>query len=234
MVVNDIHRFIFIHIPKCAGTSISAELSRMRGDNTRVTAATKHETLGEFLANWRSRKSIFFRKDPATYYRFSFVRNPWVRMFSFYNYLLKRGRRRDIDAFGSFEDFLEKTENSDALVKQHRSLKPMCEFLRDEQDEFAMDYLGHLEHLTEDLAVISSELGIKVSLPHLNKSAASSLDYRDAYNDKSIEIVARRFSEDIEQFGYVFGQPQPTARISGKMDGKRVPGKAPGPLPESG
>lgn len=71
----DLYRCIFVHIPKAAGISMSRAL------------------FGNFAGNHKSVETyqrIFSKKEFNSYFKFTFVRNPWDRLFSAYIYL-KRG-----------------------------------------------------------------------------------------------------------------------------------------------
>ena len=91
MPLSSSKRFIFIHIPKCAGTSISTALNtrgarlQLNGMPTRkekvvfnsgslahITAEKLRSTLPE--ATWRN------------YFKFTFVRNPWDLSVSLYHF----------------------------------------------------------------------------------------------------------------------------------------------------
>lgn len=48
MVVNTLRRFLFVHIPKAAGTSLAAVLSSLEGNRTGWLPQTKHKTLAAF------------------------------------------------------------------------------------------------------------------------------------------------------------------------------------------
>ena len=61
-------QLLFIHIPKTAGTSISATLN--------IPKDCEHRTL---------QQTIKKKSDLDKYYKVSFVRNPYDRMVSLYN-----------------------------------------------------------------------------------------------------------------------------------------------------
>ena len=58
MVINTKLKFVFVHIPKAAGTSVMNTLKPLDGDNHRWLAKTKHETLAELHSNIKSRRSV--------------------------------------------------------------------------------------------------------------------------------------------------------------------------------
>ena len=84
-MISHQHRFIFIHIPKTAGTSIekalcdeSCQLLPGEWDRTRVShTPLNHLTLQELVDY-----SILTPAQFKTYFKFCFVRNPWDRLIS--------------------------------------------------------------------------------------------------------------------------------------------------------
>jgi hypothetical protein len=219
MVINDHYRFIFIHVPKAAGTSLMQALQRLEGNNSRLLAATKHETLGEFMVNWQARSGGAADIDPLSYFRFAFVRNPWVRMHSFYTYLVEARPRPEIVTVKSFKDFLQQSRDSRSWINGLHSMRPQLDFFTTTTGEFAMDFVGHYEHLQDDLSDIGGQIGVEIQIPHLNKSSSSTVDYRERFDAEMIDIVTQRFAGDIERFGHVFDDPKPTRRCSGALKG---------------
>ena len=68
-MVNHDKKFIFLHIPKCAGTSIGRELYA-KFDKDKVYEGFKihHDDLDEKILD--------------EYFVFTIIRNPWDRLFS--------------------------------------------------------------------------------------------------------------------------------------------------------
>src|SRR5215813_14048351 len=84
-MISHKHKFIFVHIPKTAGTSIeealrdeTCQLLRNEWDHTRAPhAPLNHLTLRE-LADCH----ILTPAQLKSYFKFCFVRNPWDRLVS--------------------------------------------------------------------------------------------------------------------------------------------------------
>ena len=93
----DEHRCVFIHIPKAAGTSLTKTL---------FAAPSRHLQYTEYeRANPKK-----FKK----YFKFTFVRNPYDRLFSAYTFLKKGGlneldrcwAEQNLASFPDFESFV--------------------------------------------------------------------------------------------------------------------------------
>ena len=63
-------KLLFVHIPRTAGTAIEKSLSVPRGK----AVMAQHKTFKEYLD----------KQSFNSYFKFSFVRNPWDRIVSWY------------------------------------------------------------------------------------------------------------------------------------------------------
>lgn len=205
-MINHRHKIIFVHINKCAGQSIRRALPRgTRG----------HHTIMHYLALLESEG-----RDPAEYFKFTFVRNPWSKVASFYHY----HKRRKWDMFPwdersapEFNPFIQKlfVENDGALAVEifrgrsgesthHLRLRSSLDWVSGPDGEVLVDFIGRVENLQADFDEVCDHAGLKRrKLPHANASAHA--PYWEYYDETSREIVAERFRRDIDYFGYTFG-----------------------------
>lgn len=218
MVINDKFKFIFIHVPKAAGTSVMHVLRALEGNNNRLLANTKHETLSEFSINWRKRCRLMFNENPEEYFRFAFVRNPWSRMHSLYTYLKIMRPRHEIDSVKSFRHFLLQSRDPKSWINGLHSMRSQLDYFTTEDKFLEMDFVGHFEYLQEDLRNIELHIGADIKIPHLNRPSSAKSDYREHYDQEMVEIVSLRFKDDIEEFGYTFKWNYPTRRCSGRLN----------------
>ncbi len=221
MIVNDKFEFIFVHVPKTAGKSIVEALKPLKGNNKwLIDRKTKHETLYEFSASYANKRGFKFRNwrrifnAPTDeiikmYFCFGFVRNPWDRMLSLYNYLQKMRPRDEISEIKSFEHFVLESCNEASWINTLHSMRLQADYFKPNNDCIDMDYIGHYESLHEDLKIIGLRLGIDIEIPHVNKSRDSEIDYRKFYEASMVDIVIERFSEDIKTFDYCFEKKIP-------------------------
>ena len=223
MVINTRYKFIFVHIPKAAGTSVMAALSSLDGNHTRWLAGTKHETLGEMQTQFMRRRSWGDRlwcRSPRRYFRFGFVRNPWDRMASFYRYLSEKPARKGLGSLSSFREFLVQARDGVEWIRGLHSMRPQVDFFTF-GGRMELDYLGHFESLQSDLRRIERHIGCRIDLPHLNRSSNTGKDYRAGYDSEMIEIVADLFADDIRHFGYAFDHRHPARPCSAPLDRRR-------------
>ena len=69
-----------------------------------------------------------------------------------------------------------------------------------------MDFVGRFENLDQDFAHVCSELGIENKLQHLNKTKnkGHALEYREAYDPYTRDLIGKTYARDIETFNYSF------------------------------
>jgi hypothetical protein len=193
MVINHRHRFVFIHVPKTAGSSIAAALMSLDGSEGNPVGKTKHTTASQLLRRYGEREPRI-----AGYRFFAFVRNPWDRFVSLHRFLLAtKSERWPVPKSAS--DLARLLGDGEPWVVKLHSSRPQSDFLRG-----ASIKIGRYETLQPDLDCIASELGLGLpALPHLKKTADDAV-HRDALTAEAVAIVGNHFRADVENFGYKF------------------------------
>ncbi len=214
MILSPGRAYIFVHIPKTGGTSLSAALEgrsmpddiligdtpkarRRRGRLKALQAAGrlwKHSTLadidGVMPQAWMDQAFIF-----------TIVRNPWDRMVSYYHWL--RVQEFDHPAVlaaqrYSFAEFLA-LSGMQAAIRAH----PYGSYVRAGGQERCRLFI-RLEAFAEDAAPLWDYLGFQLDLPLLNASPRSA-GYEQYYDAETRRLVKSLCGEDIGRFGYTFG-----------------------------
>ena len=207
MLISYYKKFIFVHIFKTAGTSITSGLARYcyRPESTRPS-----NFLAFLSTNWKKIHRIPMKKHSSasevrrgldaeifdSFFKFTFVRNPWDWQVSLYHYILEHPENQghaETKEMGSFRNFVFSREKLSFT-------QTSC--LVDENGNLLVDFVGKFENLDEDFRSICQKVGISARLPHINKSKRT--DYRDYYDAETREVTARLYAEDIERFGYTF------------------------------
>ena len=207
MLISYHKKFLFVHIFKTAGTSITDSLARFcyRPDSTRPS-----NWMAFFSTNWTKihRKPIkkhatateirdsLDREIFNSVFKFTFVRNPWDWQVSLYHYILENPENHGYEEtmkMGSFRNFVFSREKLSFT-------QTSC--LVDESGNLLVDFVGKFENLDQDFQSICHKVGISASLPHINKSKRT--DYQEYYDAETRDLTARLYAEDIERFGYTF------------------------------
>jgi len=187
------HKFIFIHIPKTGGLSLKTEfLDRQNLPN---------EVYG------RHKRPASYYKNNKNHFKFTFVRNPWDRFVSCYFYFKKYGRRRGFDKLTG--EIINRYSNFNEFCLGLNEALPNIKSWHFKQMSFwidsPIDFIGRFENFQEDFNTICDKIGIpQRALPHKNKSKHK--HYTEYYDDETREIVAEKYAQDIEYFGYKFGE----------------------------
>lgn len=171
-----------------------------------------HLTASQYVDLKYVPESMFSR-----YYKFSFVRNPWARCVSFYKYMGFHYRC-------SFRSFVLKHLNGPLMRRKHWFIRPQYDFLYSETGDLLVDYIGRLENIQDEMDYVFDFLGLnRRTVPHLNESSKRRfnelilllvkffeckngwpVNYRDYYDDESLDIVSTIYKKDINVFDYTF------------------------------
>jgi hypothetical protein len=205
MLISESKSFLFVHVQKTAGTSL-AEILKPHALNPASGRMNKLASDLGLVRDWRKfhfRKHANLRKAqsviPAPVYdglfKFAFVRNPWERLVSWYQYVQRTPSHEDCRPGETFADFAARF-----LEKPRRAQWWMIE---DRNGGMGLDYVGRFENLNDDIAHLCQRIGIKAQiLPHRNKMADK--DYRTFYDDRLALAVKNTWAREIDAFGYTF------------------------------
>lgn len=205
-MISHLHKCIFVHIPKCGGTSIEDVIwpePRSTSDlwmgfvskyrNKYQTGGLQH--LLAMLIRQEVGEEIF-----NSYFKFTIVRNPWDKAISQFFYMAQRPDLRDyigMEENDPFKKYLELTEK-----KLHVQWEKQYKFFQDDNGETIVDYIGRLETMQQDAANIFERLGINAVIPHVN--ATRHKHYSEYYDDESKEMVREMYNDDIRILNYSF------------------------------
>ena len=187
-LVNTENNFAFVHVPKCGGRSIKKVFDFKEHDHSGIC-------------------ELDLKYLDSNLFRFAFVRNPWDRFVSAYEYLKRGGipyydRTKTViikEECPEFKDFVRAID----VWKHWVFFYPQLDFISID-GTIDIDFIGLFEDLQGDFDFVCSQIGHpKVKLPHINKTERH--HYTEYYNDESIKIVSDYFAKDIDIFKYRFG-----------------------------
>lgn len=211
MLLSIEKNFIFIHIPKTAGSSMTRALAPwcVRPERTQWRRLLSHLPVPEAparanlrqhdKATWLKRKLPGHLYDGA--YKFAVARNPFDLTASNYHHLRRQPRRRrhrqsqDWD----FKAFLHYLERKNRLTRIDQ-----MSWITDRRGRLIVDEVLRFETLADEFSTLAKRLGLPddLALPRANANAPH--DYRAVYDEESKAIVARLYARDIAHFGYDF------------------------------
>ena len=223
-MISHNYKCIFIHIPKCAGTSIEKALGHFddysgwgrqdhrsirRIEPLNVNAFSSSENITELLKrmilkffnenNIRNKYTVN-KNQYNSYFKFTVIRNPWDRAYSWYRNVISDEwwrKRYKISPDMEFYDFLKIFLNKDGL-------RPQLFWIKDFKGNIPLDYIIRFESLHQDFREVCKLLKLNnTELPHeLNSNIQKK--YTEFYDDKTRNIIYDAFYQEIEMFEYTF------------------------------
>lgn len=214
MLISHSHKFITIDIPKTGSRSLRESLLPLRVVDICGTPNLDSEFY-QHDSSIRAKKQ--FEKNNWSwndYFKFTIVRNPWARYFSFFKYFKSYG-----------EKYLRRDKSTDWKKPEINQGKLCAELFKDKDDqtvlkniilnndsqdsyyrntngEIIVDHIASFENLENEFVFLCDQVGINSpSLQHGNKSV-NSLNMHDIYNQDLIDLVTQKEKSVIELKGY--------------------------------
>lgn len=201
------HNALYIHIPKCAGSSLSLGLC---GYQVGHTTARTHQ----------QRDPHFFR----TAFKFTVVRHPFLRLRSAFHFLRRGGMNSEdrqmgetwLSGFETFDDFIESVwTGGDRSPLQLLHLRPMTDFTSrpGRPSRLLIDYAARLEFLAEDAPMITDvfaePLSSRLRSRLLGERVNAGGKAEEAVDRLTLERVMALYEDDAHLFGYTdFARPE--------------------------
>ena len=217
-MISHKHKCIFIHIAKCAGTSIEHAFG--------VDTNNHNADENDFLFGWDGKiqlwlqhatpqqlidKKLISLEQWNSYYKFIVYRNSWSRAYSDYLWMLNVREVKD-----SFRNFLNKKGKYSEILTDKTKKSYAGDHLYLQKDYFYLngkrinyDREINFQFLKESLSLVVDDLSLQTSFfsERLNTSAANKKKhYSYFYNNKTKELVDKIYWEDIDFFGFEFDE----------------------------
>lgn len=216
MIINHKHKYIFIHIPKAAGTSITQALYPFSGSyDLFLGCGCGEESLtkkdGFKLHKHSPAQDVKIYATPERwneYFVFTFVRHPIDRTISLYEWWQQTNGNWDREAK---EEICKMTFKEFVFSKYVG--KPQIDFLTsrgkdkkhfiEEQNFLEIDYIGKYNTIHKDFAYICGLLGLpQINLPHVNKSDYRNANVESYLDNEIIAEIERKFIKDYRAFPF--------------------------------
>ena len=196
-------KILFVHIQKTGGTSVRHILRKQfRGGRELLD---RH-------AHARNAMRHMGAKDYAEHYSFAFVRNPWDRMASWYIMFRAESRGRGGPplcraAMSHGKDFASFVTHGTDVVSYPRGDRScgfsQLDYITDGDGKIIVNDAYRFEDFNDQCLSLAARLGFRLGkVPH--KRARKRKHYSRFYTPALRDLIAERFSRDIEAFGYKF------------------------------
>lgn len=212
-LVLDPVQALYVVIPKTGCTTVKKFFSDWHGWNEVGNVHNPDSEIYQHIVHADLRTPRF-----EGYYRFTFVRNPFSRLYSAFKSkvrpgvvsakwidgvevgLYKMGVRKD----HSFNQFVRLMASiPDELADPH--VKSQWQFIVAEDGTLLIDEWFFFEAFPDDFRLLLKRLGFTVNssqLPHENRTQATPGEYAGAYDDETAQLVIARYDQDFRLFGY--------------------------------
>lgn len=222
-IISHEHRFLYLLNPRTASTATADALAKATGaefllkkdikDDKGVSVVRKkHATLRQLLTH-----GVITPEIAEGYFKFVTVRNPfdsavsgWAKKVKDYAALADdpkswvhrvpgyvEGMKRAADS--TFADWVLAEYGPLAEAGKQKGMNRP--YMR------GTDQILRFETLAEDIRAIAPRLGLPgdFSIPVVNVTQGrDSRDYRNYYDERTVDIVSRVFKDEIAQLGYTF------------------------------
>ena len=182
-------------------------LTPLLGNGLDFTSPRYQHTFRHYMRSCTPRE-VATRFD--RFFKFTFVRNPWTRLYSCY---LTRVRRRPnryfryhgLDRCRNFEDFVLRV--CDIPDEQADSHFISQAYLLTYQGRFLPDRVCRFETYADDCRrlrkLIEDRTGRNLlDIPHYYQTDSG--EYRNVYSSVLIDLVGSRYRADCQRFGYTY------------------------------
>lgn len=223
-MIDHKRKFIFLHIPKCAGTSIGNLIINEFKYNKKELPLFKDFNYF-YYDSYRIHYDNLNKHILKNYFVFTIVRNPYNRFVSEYKY----NEELDIDDFDYYCENFEKIWD-----KKYHKIEKLNDVPNKNYIEIANNFYNNIhrisqtnflngsytdyldktkyinkiikfENLSNEIKFIYSKLGIKnFKIEHHNSSNIKKFEHKKVnLSKKNKEIIYNIYKEDFSNFGYL-------------------------------
>ena len=198
-------KVIYMLNAKVMSTSIKSVLGQLQG--FKISNKNPHKLPLHYV---HIGKILSEKKKYRNYFKFTFVRNPWARLWSCYC----QKSRQKIPLHYHFLQFdFRKHITWDAFVNRACEISDNVADMHIRSQSYAIDvisadFIGKQESTDDDWRTLQTHIKDLPDLPHLQpnnfKHDIGSKGHVYKYANKQIEMVAKRYKNDICLFDYDF------------------------------
>lgn len=189
---------LFLHTPKVAGSSM----------NTSPLAKKVKFKIHSFKGDVYGKVKELGAENT---FKYGFVRNPYSRFVSLYNYFTKMSEEHPFYKYnGPIVKVVHRYDDLNAFCEAFQGLRlngnfhfrPQVGYFISENQDYKVDFIGKYENLQNDFNSLCEKVGLEqFELPVANSSGRVR-DYMSLYSDESRKVIECFYKEDFEFFNY--------------------------------
>ena len=203
MIICLTHKFIFIHIPKNSGTSMSkAILKEYKKSLLLRDCERKGPNIG--IDKMHLYYEVIDKFIPVNvinkFLKFCIIRNPYNKLYSAWNFIKERHGYNNVNDFVKYklnEKFIYGKELIPGDARVH--YRPQFTFILNEKEEQYTDFIIRYENLNQDITKLNNKY--KLNIP-LYGNENTTRNYITKFNKESIEKINKLYEKDFLLFGY--------------------------------
>lgn len=191
-------KVLFLHVPKVAGSSMNHSPLSKRID------FKIHSFKGDVVDKIKA-------LGAEGSFKFGFVRNPYSRFVSLYNYFYKMPENhmyyqyngaicKVIKSYKTFNEFT--IAFPDLRIRNNFHFQPQANYFVSKNVDFKVDFIGRYEELQCDVDKLSSILNVENFELGLSNSSGKVNSYLELYTQESLKVVSDFYAEDFCEFNY--------------------------------
>lgn len=215
MIISNSSRFIYIHISKCGGTSVSGFLERRLGPQDISLNLSPHAGWADYLAAVKQRHGLDKHSTAVEIAR-AMGRNPFARAYSIFTFTKRADARNRPDSQRyadikdmSFEEFLDSS-----YIRKRRifASRLQSDWVRNSPVSVRSFKLENVDAVMANLARrFYGEAPETLEVPRKNFSTGQG-DWQ-AMSEDAERLVLSLYEEDFETFGYPHRIPRPSRAV---------------------
>jgi Sulfotransferase family len=215
MVISHRYRYLYFVVPKCASATVRQSLAPFTDIGYPVTRHVQHQSIRQFLAT--PHQPLY----EQGYFRFTFVRNPYDRLYSGYvqdrfaatqNSRWQRAKESIFKSIGDdFNRYLREHVRHAEIESAWDWICfcPMREFAYLD-GTCVLDFIGRAESVEADLTELARRLRAPITKAadvNVKVVPRPGLKYLDRYDRATLEMVNELYADDFRLFGYEMVDP---------------------------
>lgn len=224
MIISHRKRFIYFATPKCSSASVRKRLAHLvdRKHKNHFNPILKRKLMGQHVTY--KEFLIIENGSYLSYYKFTFVRNPYDRIYS--SFLQDIHASKTFESWKFFNAYLKKInfdfdvylsdlQTGDLEMDWTNVNKRPAHLFSHNGDTCSMDFIGYVERFESDFFYLCRVLeldGIDLLTANINTEPMPECDpqnmefsnykYLDKYSSRSISIVNNIYAKDFQYLGY--------------------------------
>lgn len=222
-MISDKHKFIYIHVPKCGGMSMTHHLlpysedypSGVGGKNASSIMVRRpnekdHRYFGRSYMHATANELKDFMGDDKynDYYKFTTIRNTYDRLVSLYFWAtndveLNPNKFKDIIGYNGLRNRPPVSYKNGKMVLP-RGSSPINFFVCDENDEIMIDDVFLIGDMNDNMNTIYKKIGVEGELMKKKSNTSKHKHYSHYYTQELIDVVDYLYEIEIKKFNFEF------------------------------